>query len=110
MQSLLPKSATKKEPTSDGSPEAIVDGDSKESKEDAQVKSNSSKAATVESANDYIRKLQKENAMLLTIKREHEEMKKKLDEQGNSAASTEGSTSAVGSASPAAAPAPSPSS
>lgn len=110
MQSLLPKTATKKEPTSDGSPEAMADGDSKESKEDAQVKSNSSKAATVESANEYIRKLQKENALLLTIKKEHEEMKKKLDEQGNSAASTEGSASAVGSASPAPAPAPSPSS
>ncbi|KAF2160489.1 hypothetical protein M409DRAFT_70450 [Zasmidium cellare ATCC 36951] len=100
MQALLPKTATKKESNSDGSPEAMIDGD-KESKEDAQVKSNSSKAATVESANEYIRKLQKENALLLMIKKEHEEMKKKLDEQGNSAASTESSASAVGSASPA---------
>lgn len=100
MQSLLPKSSSKKD-TSDDSPEAMMDGDAKDSKEDAQVKSNSSKAATVESANEYIRRLQKENAALLMIKKEHEDMKKKLDEQTNSAPSTESSSSAAGSASPA---------
>lgn len=102
MQSLLPKAASKKE-NSDGSPEAVAEADAKESKEDALAKSNSSKAATVESANEYIRRLQKENAALLMIKKEHEEMKKKLDEQTNSAPSTEGSSSVGGSASPAAA-------
>lgn len=106
MQSLLPKPPSKgvKENNSDESPEAMPDGDSKESKEDAAVKSNSSKAATVESANEYIRKLQRENAALLMIKKEHDEMKKKLDEQGSSAPSTERSSSGVRSTSPAAVP------
>lgn len=86
MQSLLPKSSTKggKETSnSEGSPEAVADGDAKDSKDDS-VKSNSSKAATVESANEYIRKLQMENAALLQLKREHEEMKRKLEEQRTS--------------------------
>lgn len=94
MQSLLPKPAVvkggKETSNSDGTPEAIPDGDTKESKEDAQLKSNSSKAATVESANEYIRKLQSENAVLMQLKSEHEEMKRKLEEQeGSSAGSTE---------------------
>ncbi|KAI5369516.1 Putative myc-type, basic helix-loop-helix (bHLH) domain-containing protein [Septoria linicola] len=80
MQSLLPKPAPGKgreNSNSEGSPEAVVE-ETKESKEDSLAKSNSSKAATVESANDYIRKLQKENAALLMLKQEHEEMKKAL--------------------------------
>ncbi|PPJ61305.1 hypothetical protein CBER1_05102 [Cercospora berteroae] len=76
MQSLLPKG--KENSTRDGSPEINAE-DSKESKEDALAKSNSSKAATVESANDYIRKLQKENAALLILKKENEEMRKRLE-------------------------------
>lgn len=99
MQSLLPKSATvkgaKEASHSDGSPEDAPEGDSKDSKEDAQLKSNSSKAATVESANEYIRKLQSENAALLQLRREHEEMKRKLEEQSSSAPSSERSTSAT---------------
>lgn len=76
MQSLLPKG--KENSTRDGSPEINAE-DSKESKEDALAKSNSSKAATVESANEYIRKLQKENAALLILKKENEEMRKRLE-------------------------------
>ncbi|KAF2208802.1 hypothetical protein CERZMDRAFT_9659, partial [Cercospora zeae-maydis SCOH1-5] len=76
--SLLPKG---KEPiTREGSPEATAE-DTKEAREDAIAKSNSSKAATVESANEYIRKLQRENASLLALKKEHEEMKRKLEAQ-----------------------------
>lgn len=92
MQSLLPKSATPKlgkdNSNSDGSPEAQTNGDSKESKEDATAKSNNSKAATVESANEYIRNLQKEIAMMQLLKQENEEMKRKLesiDEHGDTA-------------------------
>lgn len=102
MQSLLPKPAAvkgaKETSNSDGTPEDVpeVEGkESKEAKEDAQLKSNSSKAATVESANEYIRKLQIENAALLQLKTEHEEMKRKLEEQTSSAPSTERSTSAT---------------
>lgn len=86
MQSLLPKSSAKvgKETSnSEGSPEALPDGDTKDNRDDA-VKSNSSKAATVESANEYIKKLQMENAALLQLKREHEEMKRRLENQSTS--------------------------
>lgn len=66
MQSLLPKVAgfKKEHSGSDDSPDvdAPPDADSKESKEEAAAKSNSSKAATVESANDYIRRLKREHA------------------------------------------------
>lgn len=97
MQSLLPKPAVVKgaKENSDGSPDDVPECESKESKEDAQLKSNSSKAATVESANEYIRKLQLENAALLQLKSEHEEMKRKLEEQSSSAPSSERSTSAT---------------
>ncbi|EME48785.1 hypothetical protein DOTSEDRAFT_67734 [Dothistroma septosporum NZE10] len=95
MQSLLPKSATPKickdNSNSDGSPEAQPNGDSKESKEDATAKSNNSKAATVESANEYIRKLQTEIAMMQQLKQENEEMKRKLesiDENGDTKGSS----------------------
>ncbi|CAK1354975.1 Phosphorus acquisition-controlling protein [Cercospora beticola] len=84
MQSLLPKG--KENNTRDGSPEVNAE-DSKESKEDALAKSNSSKAATVESANEYIRKLQRENAALLILKKENEEMKKRLQAAQNGSGS-----------------------
>ncbi|EGP92183.1 uncharacterized protein MYCGRDRAFT_107401 [Zymoseptoria tritici IPO323] len=79
---------------SDGSPEDGAHDESKESKEDAALKSNSSKAATVESANEYIRKLQRENAALLQLKQENEEMRRKLEAQ-SSGSSAGGSVSAV---------------
>ncbi|EME89417.1 uncharacterized protein MYCFIDRAFT_210084 [Pseudocercospora fijiensis CIRAD86] len=82
MQSLLPKAAQSKtkDPASSDSPEAVGDADSKDTKEDSVAKSNNSKAATVESANEYIRKLQKENAALLALKQENEEMWKRLQQ------------------------------
>ncbi|SMY19934.1 unnamed protein product [Zymoseptoria tritici ST99CH_1A5] len=98
MQSLLPKPAVSKDgpqnSNSDGSPEDGAHDESKESKEDAALKSNSSKAATVESANEYIRKLQRENAALLQLKQENEEMRRKLEAQ-SSGSSAGGSVSAV---------------
>lgn len=100
MQSLLPKSANPKlgkdNSNSDGSPEAQTNGDSKESKEDATAKSNNSKAATVESANEYIRKLQKEIATMQQLKQENEEMKRKLesiDEHADAARSSPANSS-----------------
>ncbi|KAM3419369.1 hypothetical protein BST61_g5300 [Cercospora zeina] len=95
MQSLLPKG--KETGTREGSPEANAE-DTKESKEDAIAKSNSSKAATVESANEYIRKLQRENTALLVLKKEHEEMKRELEAQrgtqcGNENSDDDGSPS-----------------
>lgn len=84
MQSLLPKAAANKaakDGNSDESPEAPESKESKESKEDAAVKSNSSKAATVESANEYIRKLQKENEDLLKRQKESEEKLRKLEDR-----------------------------
>ncbi|KAF7193010.1 Phosphorus acquisition-controlling protein [Pseudocercospora fuligena] len=82
MQSLLPKVAQSKtkDPASSDSPEAAADLDSKDAKEDSAAKSNNSKAATVESANEYIRKLQKENAALLALKQENDEMRKRLQQ------------------------------
>lgn len=103
MQSLLPKPAVvkgaKENSNSDGSPEEAPEPETKESKEDAQLKSNSSKAATVESANEYIRKLQSENAALLQLKAENEEMKRKLEDQGTPVASPEKASSATEAAS-----------
>jgi hypothetical protein len=95
MQALLPKIPGTAGKDADGSPpEDASDppADGKESKEDAAAKSSSSKAATVESANDYIRKLQKENAALLALKRENEELRSKLEAvQGSVTASSQGS-------------------
>lgn len=106
MQSLLPKPAPgkgKDNSNSEGSPEAAAE-DTKESKEDSLAKSNSSKASTVESANEYIRKLQKENAALLILKKEHEDMRRKLEAHGKSESSAGSSVSdGVKSASPEAA-------
>jgi hypothetical protein len=98
MQSLLPKPEVSKtgnpNSNSEGSPEPAAEGDSKEAKEDAAMKSNSSKAATVESANEYIRKLQRENAALLLLKKENEEMRRKLEAR-DSGSSADGSVSAA---------------
>lgn len=103
MQALLPKPAPgkgKDNSNSEGSPEAVPE-DTKESKEDSIAKSNSSKASTVESANEYIRKLQKENAALLMLKKEHEDMKRRLEAHGNSESSSGSSASdGIKSASP----------
>ncbi|KAF2717624.1 hypothetical protein K431DRAFT_323038 [Polychaeton citri CBS 116435] len=84
MQALLPCSANTlgspsvgpKDGKGSASPGGEDDKDGKEGKGGGP--SSSSKAATVESANEYIRKLQAENAALLLIKKEHEEMKRKL--------------------------------
>ena len=77
----------------DGSPlagedDGRPDSNSKESKEDAAVRSNSSKAATVELANEYIRIMQKDSeaksADLETLRLENEKLKKRLAEQSGS--------------------------
>ncbi|KAK5123297.1 hypothetical protein LTR85_002727 [Meristemomyces frigidus] len=118
MQSLLPKQATpkggKENSNSDGSPDAGAgaDGDSKESKEDAATKSNNSKAATVESANVYIRVVQAERrqweaellqreAELDRLRQENEKLATKLAEQATATACTEKAVKAIDSASPA---------
>ncbi|EMC94610.1 hypothetical protein BAUCODRAFT_554017 [Baudoinia panamericana UAMH 10762] len=113
MQSLLPREylmgKAKGCGNGDESPETGpgADGDSKESKEDATAKSNSSKAATVESANVYIRNMQKkqqeEAAENLRLRRMLEEMERKLGEQCVVEESTEKRADAVDSASPASA-------
>lgn len=108
MQSLIPKQTQKaiKDSNSDDSPEA-VDADSKESKEDASIKSNSSKAATVESANVYIREMQRQEreliAELTQLRKEREEMGRKLAERASASTSSERSSSGgpIDSASPA---------
>ncbi|KAK4547000.1 hypothetical protein LTR36_001220 [Oleoguttula mirabilis] len=121
MQLLLPKQATTKgskdNSNSDDSPDAGpgADGDSKESKEDAAAKSNNSKAATVESANVYIRimqaehrqreveldRLRHENEELASLKRENERLAKQLAEQGaTQTCSAEQAVEMVDSASP----------
>lgn len=56
-------------------------------KDEASAKSNSSKAATVELANDYIRRMQKESviqgAEVLRLRRENEELRRRLAEQNS---------------------------
>jgi len=116
MQNLLPPTPGKsgKNSNSDDSPEAAVDPDCKESKEDAAAKSNSSKAATVESANVYIKQMQQRDAekeaLIAQLRRENAEMRKRF-EQGDTAdslgkpeagsATGSGPGSAIDSASPA---------
>jgi hypothetical protein len=99
MQSLIPKpSKPTRSPSKDDDPDIVVppspdlaaedeklpeaNGNSKESKEEALSKSNSSKAATVELANEYIKKMQKDSAMQVAevemLKRENEELKRRL--------------------------------
>jgi len=107
MQALLPKQAkANKDINDDESPDvgAGADGDNKESKEDAAIKSNSSKAATVESANVYIRIMQQKDmerdAELERLRKYNEELVKKLAEHGAARDSMEQSAKAVDSASP----------
>ena len=109
MQALIPKpSKLTRSPTKDedlemaiaASPEAGEDNEnvevngitnSKESKEDAISKSNSSKAATVELANEYIKRMQKDSeaqfAEVEKLKRENEDLKRRL--AGTSQASSD---------------------
>lgn len=111
MQSLLPPSRNKSgkdTSNSDDSPEAAasVEGDAKESNEDATAKSNSSKAATVESANVYIKHMQQRDAekeaLIAQLTRENAEMKRRFLEQNGAASSTEETPTAIDSVSPAA--------
>lgn len=92
MQFLVPKSARSPngEGEGSGSPEGDENdkvADSKESKEDAAVKSNSSKAATVELANEYIKRMQKVTAAqdsdIAKLRRENEALRKRLGEQSD---------------------------
>ena len=114
MQALIPKpSKLSRSPTKDeypdlaiaASPEAgdenenaDVNGttDCKESKEDAISNINSSKASTVELANEYIKKMQRDSAAQFAeiekLKRENEELKRRL--AGNSQASSDASVGA----------------
>ena len=101
MQALIPKpSPSARSPCKDDDPDVAVvaspdagadddkmaetNGNGKESKEDAVSKSNSSKAATVELANEYIKRMQKDhaiqNAEFERLKRENEELKRRLAE------------------------------
>ena len=96
MQSLVPKPAKFKLSSKDaeaedgdspeyGEEEKAADGTSKEDKADAAVKSNNSKAATVELANEYIRMMQNESLAqsdeIAQLRRENEELRKRLVEQ-----------------------------
>lgn len=115
MQALIPKPAKPaRSPSKDddpdtaiaASPDAGAEDDKvgemnggtngKESKEEAISKSNSSKAATVELANEYIKKMQKDSAAQFAevekLRRENEELKRKL--AGGSQASSDGGASA----------------
>ena len=102
MQSLIPKSpaGAGKSPINatngegEGSPEdgevdKNADGSLEDSK-DMAAKSNSSKAATVELANEYIKRMQKDNACqtadILQLKRENEELRRQLVEQDSQSA------------------------
>ncbi|KAK3116004.1 hypothetical protein LTR53_004064 [Teratosphaeriaceae sp. CCFEE 6253] len=98
MQALVPKEylfgKAKGGSNSDDSPEAngAVDAepDPRDSKEEAAAKSNSSKASTVESANVYIRNMQRKQAEEAAeherLLRKLEEMERKLAEQKGGAA------------------------
>ena len=108
MQALIPKpSKPTRSPSKDEDPDIAIaaspepgpdedklveaNGNSKESKEEALSKSNSSKAATVELANEYIKTMQKnsaiQNAEVEMLKRENEELKRRL--AGSSHASSD---------------------
>lgn len=111
MQALIPKSSTLKPLNGEAEADLELGDDDKavdsNSKEEANAKSNSSKAATVELANEYIRKMQKEqaaqNADLLQLRLENEQLKKRLSEHAGtptvSPAPTVDSTSASSQAS-----------
>ncbi|GAB7358549.1 hypothetical protein MBLNU230_g2611t1 [Neophaeotheca triangularis] len=102
MQELLPKAhklgANKDSPeTPDAAGGAESKEQTKEQKELADVKSSNSKAATVESANEYIRKLQAENAALEGLRKENEEMRRRLEGRGEGPEGAVGSGSGSGS-------------
>lgn len=88
--SQLPKSESddnaimKDEDDSADADAAGGDCNGKESKESATAKSNSSKAATVESANRYIRQLQEsdvsQRAAILALRQENDEIRRRLAE------------------------------
>lgn len=92
MQSLLPKAAAHSRTSSVVSTSATAAAaaataaadaeDDKDGKGDdgaeGSAKSNSSKAATVESANEYIRALQKENLQVAALRKQLEDVKKQL--------------------------------
>jgi predicted RNase H-like nuclease (RuvC/YqgF family) len=85
MQSLIPSTKAAGDESNaaeDDSPE--VDADGKETKESV-AKSNSSKAATVEQANRHIRSLNDRDVAqrkeILTLKRQMDELRKRLGEQ-----------------------------
>lgn len=98
MQSLIPKPAKsplKESESAEGEASTesmMVDGDGSAtnaegatSKDDAAAKNSNSKAATVELANEYIKKMQKESAVqsveMLQLKRENEKLRKRLAER-----------------------------
>ena len=99
MQALIPKpSPSAKSPTKDQSQDNDVspemdgmdkaeDENSKESKEDVSMKSNNSKAATVELANEYIKRMQKDHASqideVVRLRRENEDLRRKLLDQND---------------------------
>lgn len=104
MQSLIPKpvSSLSKSPSKDaGDADAEVSGgagenddlqDGANGKDDTSAKSNNSKAATVELANDYIKKMQKDNAAqnaeMAQLKRENDLLRKRLAEQSGGSSSS----------------------
>jgi len=100
MQALIPSSSGTKGNVEDhgeaDSPEVGADG--KETKESI-AKSNSSKAATVESANKYIRQLKDmdaaQKAAMMALKRENDEMKQRLEELARVANGSSRGTPAV---------------
>lgn len=91
MQSLIPVASTLSKQTSNEDTNCSRDDegsgdadDCKDSKESAAAKSNSSKAATVESANRYIRLLKESDAShkaaILALQKENEAIRRRLAE------------------------------
>lgn len=110
MQALLPKQPKSKggkdNSNSDDSPDVGQgEANTKESREEALAKSNSSKASTVESANVYIKVMQenhrRQGAELERVRRENEELLKRLAEQATTPACADKAVEAIDSASPA---------
>ena len=92
MQALIPKSSNPRSPNNEGEGDLTLDAIDEDKladgngKEDSVSRSNNSKAATVELANDYIKKMQKDsavqNADLAQLRLENEELKKRLEMAG----------------------------
>ncbi|KAK5727678.1 hypothetical protein LTR17_012536 [Elasticomyces elasticus] len=101
MQALVPKEYLlgKNKHSSDESPEAGAGGeddcDGKMSKEEAAAKSNSSKASTVESANVYIRNMQKKQAEEVA---ENERLRRRLEQMERELLQRKGSSAGAGTA------------